>query len=116
MGADKLTPDQRFQKSLEITNSISDNIGLLLRCLTVVFIVWQLRVAFVALAGTNTKLVFQFLAHLTFSQGVAWTGCATGVGIGVAQQRLRKRATKKADAIIAELQSKIDPRRRKQSI
>lgn len=102
--SDGLTQEQRFQLKLHEIDSRSNNLGLVIKSITILLIAWQLRIAFIALAGTTTTFIFKFLANLTVSQTVSWSACVSGLGYGYVQKRLYNRNSRKSKERIDELE------------
>lgn len=100
-----LTQEQTFKLEVHKLDIKSKLIGLAIKGLTAVGIVWQLKIAIIAAAGKNTNFLVNVLGNLTISQTIAWTGCMSGVGIATIQQRLMNKHKNRIEKLEAELLS-----------
>ncbi len=70
------------------------------------------------LAGKQTEanIFFKILANIRVSVALAWTAAAGGVGWGITERRLRKRAVRRLSERVRELEERLNPDRQSSNI
>lgn len=80
---------------------------------TIAFCAYMAKEALVALAGkvTTANILVEFLSSISVNVAIAWTLAVFGVGYGVLERRMRKRAVRHLAERKAALELRLDPKR-----